>query len=129
LAKAKNKPIKPAAKTESPLPAAIEKPPVKVEPSTTPLPKTKETEASGKKEGTKGWTIQVNAYPDERSAKLLVDRLKNKGYNAYATDVRIRGKVWYRVRVGSYASREEAEKVEETLKSKENHTRAFATSR
>jgi len=75
------------------------------------------------------WTVQVNAYPDERSAKLLVDQLKNKGYNAKVTEVLNKGKTWYRVRVGRYDSKEEAKKVEETLKNNENFSKAFATSR
>jgi cell division septation protein DedD len=73
------------------------------------------------------WTVQVNAFPDERAAKSWVDRLKNKGYNAYMTEMQNNGKTWYRVRVGRYSSREEAEKVEEVLKSKENLPSAFAT--
>jgi cell division protein FtsN len=75
------------------------------------------------------WRAQVNAFPDERSAKLLVDRLKNKGYNPYITEVSYRGKPWYRVNVGRFASREEADKVVETLKSKENYPKAFAATK
>jgi cell division protein FtsN len=84
--------------------------------------------ADGKEAG-KVWTVQVNAYPDERSAKQLVDRLKNKGYNALMTETRNNGKVWYRVRVGRYGSREEADKAVEELKDKEKFQSAFATSR
>ncbi|HXG51063.1 MAG TPA: SPOR domain-containing protein [candidate division Zixibacteria bacterium] len=87
------------------------------------------TEKAEKKETGAVWTVQVNAFPDDRSAKLLVDRLKNKGYNAYMTEAHTKGKTWYRVRVGRYASREEAEKVEEILRSKESLPKAFATSR
>ena len=75
------------------------------------------------------WRAQVNAFPDERSAKLLVDRLKNKGYNAYVSEVQNRGKTWYRVSVGRYNSRDEAEKIVEALKTKENHPKAFAASK
>ena len=98
----------------------------------------KQTDAMGKASSTgdverkltgQNWTVQVNAFPDENSAKIWVDRLKNKGYNAYVTEVRVKDKVWYRVRVGHYDSRAEAEKVEETLKNKENFAKAFATSR
>ena len=81
------------------------------------------------KENSPVWSVQVNAYPDERSAKQLVDRLKNKGYNAVITEARNQGKVWYRVRVGRYGSREEADKAVEDLKSKEKLEKAFATSR
>ena len=91
--------------------------------------KTSSPETAERKEAGTSWTVQVNAFPDEDSAKIWVDRLKNKGYKAYVTEVRNKGKVWYRVRIGHYDTREEAEKIEETLKNKENLTKAFATSR
>jgi cell division protein FtsN len=74
----------------------------------------------------KPWSVQVNAYPDERSAKQLVDRLKTKGYNAVVTEVQNNGKTWYRVRVGRYATREDADKAVDVLKGKENFANAFA---
>jgi len=77
----------------------------------------------------KNWRAQVNAYPDERSAKQIVERLKNKGYNAYVSEVQNQGKTWYRVSVGRYTSRDEADKVLEALRSKENFSKAFVTSR
>jgi DedD protein len=75
------------------------------------------------------WRAQVNALPEENSAKLIVDRLKNKGYNAYVTAVENRGKTWYRVNVGKFGSRDEAEKMAEVLRSKENFPKAFAASK
>ncbi len=77
----------------------------------------------------KSWRAQVNAYPDERSAKLIMDRLKSKGYNAYVSQVQNNGKTWYRVSVGKYASRDEAEQVLASLRSKENFPKAFVTSK
>jgi cell division septation protein DedD len=78
-------------------------------------------------ESGKAWYVQVNAFPDEKSGKVSVDRLKNKGYNAYLTEARNQGKLWYRVRVGEFSSREEAERIADILKSKENFPKAFAT--
>jgi len=75
------------------------------------------------------WRAQVNAFPDDRSAKQIVDRLRNKGYNAYVTEVENRGKTWYRVNVGKYSSRDEADKMAELLRNKENYPKAFAASR
>jgi DedD protein len=80
-------------------------------------------------DASKSWTVQVNAFPDEKSAKNWVDRLKEKGYKAFSTEVRTNGRVWYRVRVGRFNSREEAEKIEDTLRTKENMPNSFATSR
>jgi cell division septation protein DedD len=90
--------------------------------------KAKPAETDSKQPG-KLWTVQVNAFPDEQSAKAWVDRLKDKGYKAYVSESRTKGKVWYRVRVGRFESREDAEKLEESLRSKENLTKSFATSR
>jgi DedD protein len=75
------------------------------------------------------WTVQVNAFPDEKSAQGWVEKLKAKGYNAYVTEIRTDGRTWYRVRVGRYNSREEADRVAETLKSKESLPKAFSTER
>ncbi|HEY6997498.1 MAG TPA: SPOR domain-containing protein [Candidatus Binatia bacterium] len=80
-------------------------------------------------ESGKNWRAQVNAYPDERSAKLVADRLKTKGYNAYVSEVQNQGKTWYRVSVGRYTSRDEADKTLEALRNKENFSKAFVTSK
>jgi cell division septation protein DedD len=91
--------------------------------------RTESAEAADAKDAGKMWRAQVNAFPDERSARQIVDRLKNKGYNAYVTEVQNRGKSWYRVSVGKYNSRDEADKMAELLRSKENYPKAFAASR
>lgn len=130
LAEEKAKPEKPPekvakAKAEAPAPKA-EKKSETVKAETT----AKSTEANGEAaDAGKVWRAQVNAFPDERSAKLLVDRLKNKGYNAYVSETQNRGKTWYRVSVGRYNSRDEAEKIVEALRTKENHPKAFAASK
>jgi cell division septation protein DedD len=90
--------------------------------------KLKSAEAEPKHSG-KPWTVQVNAFPDEKSAKSWVDRLRDKGYNAYVSESHLQGRTWYRVRVGRFDSREEAEKIQESLKKKEHLSKSFATSR
>jgi cell division septation protein DedD len=59
----------------------------------------------------------------------LVDRLKNKGYNAYVSEAQNKGKTWYRVNVGRFNNRDEAEKTVEALRTKENHSKAFVASK
>jgi DedD protein len=116
------------AKQRPAVPAASEKKPEQ----TASLPAAAATpaaEGAERKDDGKLWMLQVNAYPDERSARQLVDRLKNKGYNAQVTETRNNGKTWYRVRVGGYRSREQADKALADLKSKEKFDKAFATSR
>jgi len=85
----------------------------------TPVTAKKIERTSGdSQESGKNWRAQVNAYPDERSAKLIADRLKSKGYNAYVSEVQNQGKTWYRVSVGRYTSRDEADKTLEALRNK-----------
>ena len=100
-----------------------EKSPVAAEPET----KAQAMESAEAKTNGKDWNVQANSYPDAKSAKDLVDRLKNKGYNAFVTEANVKGKVWYRVRIGRFESREEAEKTVAALKSNEDLGKAFAT--
>jgi cell division septation protein DedD len=81
------------------------------------------------KQSGKLWTVQVNAFPDEKTAKTWVDRLKDRGYNAYLSESRVQGRLWYRVRVGRFESREEAEKTQESLRKREQLAKSFATNR
>lgn len=116
---------------EKPAVAKIEAAPVKIaEKKVAPAEATPKAEpVSATKDSGKLWRAQVNAFPDDRSAKQIVDRLKNKGYNAYVTEVENKGRTWYRVNVGKYGSRDEADKMVETLRSRENYPKAFAASK
>jgi DedD protein len=118
-----------AAKVQTTAAKTAEKKADKSAAATDPAKKTGAPDATAQKENDKNWRAQVNAFPDERSAKLIVDRLKNKGYNAYVTEVQNRGKTWFRVSVGKYTSREEADRMVEVLRSKENFPKAFAATR
>ncbi|HEX2229648.1 MAG TPA: SPOR domain-containing protein [Candidatus Binatia bacterium] len=88
--------------------------------------KLEQAESAEAKTNGKSWSVQVNSFPDEKSASELIDRLKNKGYNAFVTEANVNGKIWYRVRVGRFASREEATKTEAALKNSD-YPKAFAT--
>lgn len=94
-----------------------------------PAPKKPAAEPAERKDDNQTWRAQVNAFPDERSAKQIVERLKIKGYNAYVSEVQNRGKNWYRVSVGKFHSRDEADKMVELLRTKENFPKAFAATR
>lgn len=119
----KTPPSKPQPEAKAP-PKAAEKTGAKADVETK---ETKSETPAAAKTGDKIWSVQANSYPDEKSANELVDRLKNKGYNAFVTQANVKGKTWYRVRVGRVGSREEAEKIEAELKNKENLDSAFAT--
>ena len=66
------------------------------------------------------WTVQVNATPDEKSAQKLVERLKQKGYDAYMLTTNQNGRDWHRVCVGHFAARGPAQEMLEELQTKEN---------
>lgn len=118
-----------ASKVDTAAPKLPEKKVEKSVPAAETPKKTETAESAEQKDQDKVWRAQVNAFPDERSAKQIVDRLKNKGYNAYVTEVQNRGKSWFRVSVGKYHSREEADKTVDALRTKENFPKAFAASR
>lgn len=64
------------------------------------------------------WTVQVAAYQSRNQAEALQRSLVASGYDAYVTTVTGQDRtVRYRVRVGSYPSRGEAQKVSERLRS------------
>lgn len=77
----------------------------------------------------KVWAVQVNAYPLERDAKNLAKKLKDKGYDAYVVPTTIKGRDWYRVRVGRLQTQEGAKALQEKLKAKEALTKSIITSR
>jgi DedD protein len=57
-------------------------------------------------------TVQVASVRDSRSAGLMVEKLRKKGYPAYSSATRIPGKgVWYRVRIGEFGNRQNAERM------------------
>jgi cell division septation protein DedD len=95
----------------------------------TPAPKTQETAAPENTKRNGGWTVQVNAYGNEKDAQALAKKLKDKGYDSYVTFTTIKGRAWYRVRVGRLETREQAQALQETLKQKEDLSNSITMSR
>jgi DedD protein len=63
-----------------------------------------------------GFVVQLAAFADDKGANSLANKLKKNGYAAYVQPVETsRGTLW-RVRVGGYATRPEAEAARATLK-------------
>jgi cell division protein FtsN len=71
------------------------------------------------------WAVQVNATKDPATADRLIRQLELRGYPAYLFKVRLRGETWYRVRVGRFATMEQATGMVVQLKNKEKYPRAF----
>ena len=69
---------------------------------------------------TEFYTIQVMAITDRAKAFSVRDNLKNRGYAAYVvTSTGPDDKVTYKVRIGRFATREEAQKVSQQVKERE----------
>jgi DedD protein len=100
-------------KAASPRPAPSAKP----SPKTTPAPKASAKAPSAKPEPG-SLTIQVGAFKDKDTAESVVARLKKKGYAAFVVAPSGADGL-FNVRVGSYAARADAERVETKLRDEE----------
>ena len=84
--------------------------------------RSKETSAQA---GSSGWTVQIAALNERNAADAIARRLTSKGYAAYVfepTD----GTSVYRVRVGKFGTRHEAENLKTRLE-KEEQFKPFVT--
>ena len=73
-----------------------------------------------------GFAVQVAAYRDRREADSLAKQLAAKGYPAFVMDpVKGTSTTMFRVRVGKYKTRKDAEAVEARLQSAEQLTNAW----
>ncbi len=66
--------------------------------------------------GTGQFTIQVSSWPSSAAARRVVSRLASSGFDAYIVEGQVKGKTWYRVRVGRYQSAADAQAGAESLK-------------
>ena len=75
-------------------------------------------------ESKKRFTVQVASTKDLKDADRMVSRLKTKGYPAYKVLGKVPGKgIWFRIRVGPYKNKNEAEKA--LAKLKKNKLKGF----
>jgi len=61
------------------------------------------------------WTVQLGSFGDEGNARRLADRASTIGYKANVASYKASGKTLYRVRVGAYASKAQAEATASAL--------------
>ncbi len=66
--------------------------------------------------GARPYNIQIEAVMDKSGADEMVSRLKALGYNAQEVKTALNGQTWYRVRVGPYASADEATAAQNQLR-------------
>ena len=127
-----NEPLKFAESKPAVAPAAVEKPPP-AKPVTVPEPKQQPApkvtvsrtdavpaSASFTEPPGKGFVLQVQAFPSRAAADALASRLKGKGYSAFVTVNPDNVPLKYRVRVGKYGSKREADTVAARLKQEEH---------
>jgi hypothetical protein len=73
----------------------------------------------------KKWSVQISATPAKDVANSLVQRLKDKGYDGYVVQANVNGQTYYRVRVGHFDARQEAESVRQSLSRQEGYGDAY----
>ena len=74
----------------------------------------------------KAWSVQISAAPTKNIADKLAQQLKAKGYDGYVVEANVKGQTYYRVRVGRFPKREEAESTRQSLaRLHESYEQAF----
>ncbi|MGE5306815.1 MAG: SPOR domain-containing protein [Alphaproteobacteria bacterium] len=82
---------------------------------------------SARGDSNKKWSVQISAAPGKDIADTLVQRLKASGYDGYVVRAEVKGQTYYRVRVGHFDAREEAESVRQSLTRQEGYRDAYLT--
>ncbi len=113
---APQEPPEPAAAAATPAPvsapppaAAPAKPPPAAKPGATPAT----TPAAGK--AADSWVVQVVSLSSKANALALRDKLRKGGFATQVEQVRIDGKTHYRVRVGPFLERADADRAREQI--------------
>jgi cell division septation protein DedD len=112
------KPLKEPEPPGEPIKTAVKEPVKEPVKESTPPPESKvskETKETPKKSGE--YMVLVGSYREEATAQSSVKRLQGKQYHAYlkAKDIPQKGGKWFRVLIGPYPSRTEADKVVKKL--------------
>jgi general secretion pathway protein D len=74
---------------------------------------------TGLKNGEHGYTLQVASVQTPQEADTLVQELMRMGYAAYAVRSQVDGQTWYRLRIGYFATRAEADPVMDRLRAQQ----------
>jgi septal ring-binding cell division protein DamX len=70
------------------------------------------------------YSVQIDAVMDLAGAQKMAQKIRAKGFEPYLVRTQVQGKTWYRLRVGHYATPEEAEAAETKLHQEFNDTSA-----
>jgi cell division septation protein DedD len=93
----------------------------KVEAPPAVKPKVESPKPAASTESQNVYWIQVGAYSNQQNANALAEEYKSKGYNAIVREPSTTStRKLYRVRLGGYPTREQAEKARDELAKQEN---------
>ena len=129
-------PVEPLKKDEavSPQPVSVEKPQIQASqenPRTRQAQETKivqKTQETVKAAKTRKYTVQVEAFKNTSTADALKEKLNKKGYKASVISVKTKkNENLFKVIVGEFTNRKEAEVMSVKLKKTENLQHAFVT--
>ena len=110
----------PAANVGFAPPPAVAKPaPLGVAPRGEAKPSSKVIETAGAGASSVRYTVQVGAFRQQPMAEEMIAKLNKKGHDAYLMVAQLPDGMTYRVRVGKFATREEAKRAAEGLAAKE----------
>ncbi len=73
----------------------------------------------------RGFTVEASPTRDRAAADALLSSLRGKGYQATLVSVRRDGDTWYRLRIGRYATSEQASEVMRKLRERDGVSHAF----
>ena len=76
---------------------------------------------------TEKWSVQVAAARTKEIADALIEQLNAKGHHGYMVQAEVKGQTYYRVRIGQFDTREQAEAARQSLASREGYRDAFLT--
>jgi DedD protein len=117
------------APAAAPVPAATAPPPVSLPPAPgkAAAPASPVAKPAASPAAASPWTVQVGAFKNRRQAEDTRQQLAAAGLEAYVASVAAQdGQPRFRVRVGTYRSREEAAAIAERIRAQRSLT-AFAT--
>jgi len=61
------------------------------------------------------YSVQIDAMMDWQGAQQMAQKIRAKGFQPYIVPTYVQGKTWYRLRVGHYATPEQAQAAESRL--------------
>lgn len=102
-----------------PLEVSIEKSPLENQGSTPAKSAMPKIDSSGR------YTVQIGAFQDQSQANRLLNSMKSKGYPVFIKQMESPdNKRWYRVRVGTFSTRDDAISYGDKIKEKESRIKS-----